>query len=217
MRSPPLPLLICLLLCACATTPDGQKTQAQGTGIGAVLGAIVGVAVTHDARGALIGGSVGGAGGYAYGTHVADKKAEYARREDILRASAKHAQQLSQYTERQNEYLTGEVARIGQTVQALRTQEMSAEARRSLSESARRKAGEVMGGIDYQLYQVRTEIARQQSALITEAREAQQSRQASSGEGVRLVGTAIRELESKKRALEAAKAQLQLIDPRRAY
>src|SRR5882762_6551911 len=87
-------LLSSVLLSGCAT--DAQKTRTQGAGAGAVLGSLIGLAVTHDARGALIGAAAGGAGGLLVGDQVARKKGQYARREDVLRGSAARAQQLAQ-------------------------------------------------------------------------------------------------------------------------
>jgi hypothetical protein len=78
----------------CASTPDGRKTQAQGSAIGAGAGAIVGGLIGGRA-GALWGAGIGGAGGFAYGTHVANKKAQYKTTEAwldacIVEAESKH-------------------------------------------------------------------------------------------------------------------------------
>jgi hypothetical protein len=207
--------VICLSLCACAT--DAQKTQGQGAGAGAVLGALIGVAVTHDARGALIGGAAGGLTGLGVGTAVAQKKAQYAARENTLHDSAQRAEQLAQQVQQRNQQLSGEVARLDATVQNLRTQEMSAEARRALLDRNQRSAQILLSGVDLQLQQVKAEIVRQQAVLTAEAQQAQQTQQASPADGVRLVQAGIRDLESDQRALEQARAQLALIDPRRAY
>jgi hypothetical protein len=81
------------MLTSCAETQEGRKTQAQGTGLGALLGAAVGAglgAAAGGGRGAAIGAAsgaaVGGAAGFAYGTHVAHQKAKYAKAEDWLNA-----------------------------------------------------------------------------------------------------------------------------------
>jgi len=71
---------------------------------------------------------------------------------------------------------------------------------------------------------VKGEIARQQAALAADAQQAQQTGHVSPPEGARLVQVSIRDLEanqrdleSNQRSLEEARAQLQLIDSRRAY
>jgi hypothetical protein len=81
------------MLAGCAETQEGRTTQAQGTGIGALLGAALGAGVgaaTGGGRGAAIGAAAGaaagGAAGFAYGTHVATQKAKYAKAEDWLNA-----------------------------------------------------------------------------------------------------------------------------------
>jgi Glycine zipper len=215
--TPNLPCLVAatLLLCACAT--DTQKTQAQGGGAGAVLGALIGVAVGHDARAALIGGAIGGAAGLAVGDSVAQKKAQYARREDALRGSAARAQQLARLTQQENEHLRGDVARLDRAVESLRTQEMSAQARRAASQNNQRMAAALSREVDLQLQTVKAELARQQALLASEAQQAQQTKRPSPQQAVHLVEAGMHDLESSQRMLEEAKAQLQLIDPRRAY
>lgn len=90
-------------LVGCAETQDGRTTQAQGTGIGAVLGAGLGAAIggltgggSGAARGAAIGALAGGTAGFAYGTHVATQKAKYARAEDWLNACIASARRENQ-------------------------------------------------------------------------------------------------------------------------
>ena len=60
----------------CASTSDGRKTQGEGTLIGAAGGGLIGAALGGK-KGALWGAGIGAAGGYAYGTHIANKKAQY--------------------------------------------------------------------------------------------------------------------------------------------
>jgi hypothetical protein len=215
-------VVACIFLSACAT--DKQKTEGQGAGAGAILGAIVGVAITHNVKGAAIGGAVGAGAGLAVGHHVAETKEQYAQREQILRESAQSAQQLAQYTRQQNAVISGDVARLELTVQNLQTQQASAEVRHAAVMRSSRKAETALNGVDLQLQQVKGEIARQQAALDADAQQAQQTGHASPAEGARLVRASItdlqanqRELESNQRALEEARAQLQLIDSRRAY
>lgn len=72
---------------------DTTRTKTEGTlagaGLGALLGAGVGALAGGGGRsiatGALIGAAAGGAGGYAYGSHVANKKKGYAASEERLR------------------------------------------------------------------------------------------------------------------------------------
>lgn len=83
-------LAVSIILTSCAVSPDGKLTQAQGAGIGAgaggVLGAIIGHQSGNSAQGALIGAGVGGLSGFIYGTHVANQKAKYKSAEEWLDA-----------------------------------------------------------------------------------------------------------------------------------
>lgn len=69
----------------CANTSDGRLAQGQGTAIGAGAGALLGAAL-GGRQGALIGAAVGGATGFAYGSHIANKKAQYKSTEEWLDA-----------------------------------------------------------------------------------------------------------------------------------
>ena len=208
-------LLLCILLCGCAT--DAQRTRTQGTTAGAVLGALIGAAITGDASGAAAGAALGGGAGALVGNQVALKKERYAKREDALRASAAKAQQLAQQTRAQNEQLTVDVARLERTIQDLRTRKISAQERRQQTLNSQRELAALLNGVEQRLPQVRAEIARQQVVMEAEAQIARDTREPSPEDGMRLVASSLRDLEMGARALERARAQLQLIDSKRAY
>jgi outer membrane lipoprotein SlyB len=92
---------ICLALAAalaaggCASTSDGKLAQAQGTGIGALLGAGLGYAI-GGGEGAKLGAALGAAGGFAFGTHIAKRKEQYANAELWLDACIAEANQTNQ-------------------------------------------------------------------------------------------------------------------------
>lgn len=83
--------LIIMSTTQCANTSDGRLAQAQGTGIGALIGGGLGYAVAGP-RGAAWGAGIGAATGMAYGTHVANQKAKYKSTEDWLDACIAQAQ-----------------------------------------------------------------------------------------------------------------------------
>lgn len=121
---------------SCATTADGRKTQAQGTAIGAVLGAVVGGAVGYATggerglvRGAAIGAGAGGVAGFAYGTHVAKKKAAYASREAWLDACIASAHRVNSNAYAYSRSLEGRIARLESRARAARTARNKSEAR----------------------------------------------------------------------------------------
>lgn len=78
-------------LIACAPTDDGWLAQAQGAGIGAAGGGVLGAIIGNNSglgtgRGALLGAVIGGTAGFAYGTHVANQKAKFKTTEGRLDA-----------------------------------------------------------------------------------------------------------------------------------
>ena len=75
----------------CASTQDGQLAQAQGTGIGAIGGGLLGAAI-GGRQGALIGAAIGSTAGFAYGSHIANKKAQYKSTEAWLDACISQAE-----------------------------------------------------------------------------------------------------------------------------
>jgi uncharacterized small protein (DUF1192 family) len=98
--------LVGVLLAGCATTSDSTRTKAEGTAVGAGIGAAVGAGLGYifgGTKGAIIGAGAGAAagsiGGYAYGSHVANRKQEYATQEDYLDALIVSAQNVNQRTD----------------------------------------------------------------------------------------------------------------------
>ena len=145
-----------LVIGGCATTPDGRKTQAQGTAIGAVLGAVVGGAVGYAAggrnglaRGAAIGAGAGAVAGFAYGTHVAKRMAEYSSREAWLDACIASAHRVNSNAYAYSRSLESRIARLESRSRAARVSHNQSEARSikhevaSLKVEARQKTGVV--------------------------------------------------------------------------
>jgi hypothetical protein len=113
-----------LLLSGCQNMSDRQVTQAQSTGGGAVLGAVLG-AVFGGARGAAIGSAAGAALGLGAGTLVAQRKQQYASDERFFDAQIQQTQarnwQLAQYNENLRRQIAGynrEIAMLQNQVEA---------------------------------------------------------------------------------------------------
>lgn len=111
--------LITFSLPQCATTEDGRLTQAQGTAIGAGSGALLGLAIgaatgNSDAalKGAAIGAALGGAGGFAYGSHIANKKAKYKSTEEWLDACITQAESKRKEAVAYNNKLNSQLSRL---------------------------------------------------------------------------------------------------------
>ena len=99
-------LLVVTLLVGCATMSDETRTKTEGTAVGAGVGAVAGGVLGYllggkqgAAIGAGAGAALGAGGGYLYGTHVANRKKEYAREEDYLDALIVNAQQVNDRTD----------------------------------------------------------------------------------------------------------------------
>jgi len=105
---------------------DRTRTQTEGTLVGAGAGAAVGAgigALAGGGRGALIGALigtvVGGVAGYGVGTHIANKKEEYASQEDWLDACLQDAHQKNEQLKQHNENLRAEIKRLDTQTAAL--------------------------------------------------------------------------------------------------
>jgi len=139
-------LTIVTFLCAqCAATDDGKLTQAQGTAIGSAGGALIGAAI-GGRQGALIGAAIGGASGFAYGTHVANKKAQYKSTEEWLDACIAEAETKRKAAVAYNQRLSKELARLQNEVNVAKA-----------------------AGDKRQLASLRRQIARERSAAQKEA------------------------------------------------
>ena len=108
-----------LALSGCATMSDRQQTVGGGAAVGAGLGAVLGY-VVGDGRGALIGAAIGGAAGALAGHVVAERKAQYASREDFLDAEAKRVAEYNATARDYNEQLRKDIARLSEEAETLR-------------------------------------------------------------------------------------------------
>jgi hypothetical protein len=111
--------LITFALPQCASTEDGRLAQGQGAAIGAVGGALLGAgigALTGDSqtalKGAAIGAAAGGAAGFGYGTHIANRKAQYKSTEEWLDACIVQAETRRKQAVAYNSRLNNQLARL---------------------------------------------------------------------------------------------------------
>lgn len=110
--------------CTQPNMTDSQRTKAEGTGVGVLLGAGIGAAV-GGRQGAMLGAALGGAAGFAYGSHVADQKAKYARKEDWLNACIADAKKTNRETRTYNASLRKKIKETQKLVREYRKNQAS--------------------------------------------------------------------------------------------
>jgi hypothetical protein len=111
--------LVSFTISGCAATPDGQKTQAQGTAGGAALGALTGFLTSGGSwQGAVTGAIAGGTAGFAYGSAVAARKAKYASAEAWLNQEIAIANQANARAVAYNQSLKRRLAAVEGRVSA---------------------------------------------------------------------------------------------------
>jgi hypothetical protein len=124
-------LSLCIALSGCAN--DQQRTETQGTTIGALGGAVVGAglgALTGLATGGgntqsiitgmIIGGAAGaaagGVAGYQWGKQVAIKKSQYQSSEAYLQANIAQAQAVTLAAQKANTKLASQIAKYNSQI-----------------------------------------------------------------------------------------------------
>jgi len=111
--------VICALLPGCATTSDQNRTKAEGTAVGAVLGGLLGYAV-GGGRGAAIGAVAGAGVGFLVGNEVAKRKQAYANTEEFLDAEIAGTQEYNRTALAYNQKLSKDIAALEKESTTLR-------------------------------------------------------------------------------------------------
>jgi hypothetical protein len=114
-------LLVFALLPGCATMSDTNRTQAEGTGVGAVLGGLLGYAV-GGGKGAAIGAAAGAGLGFLVGNEIAKRKQAYATTEEFLDAEISNTQEYNKTAIAYNAKLSKDVATLEKQSKTLRAQ-----------------------------------------------------------------------------------------------
>src|SRR5262249_11063909 len=172
MRKTVSMILVTGLLAGCAGLSDTERTTTEstliGTGAGAAVGAGIG-ALVGGGRGAAIGAGVGGVvgtgAGYAWGSHVASKRAEYARQEDYLKPLRASARETEEQTRQYNAALTAEIQRLDRETARLVHQYQQRRIARSALQRSRQETAAKLAEAEQRLQHVETEIQMQQRAL----------------------------------------------------
>lgn len=145
-----LPIIIVISLgmtgCTQPNMTDSQQTKAEGTGVGILGGALLG-SLVGGKKGAAWGAALGGVAGYAYGSHVANEKAKYARKEDWLNACISSAQKVNRSTRSYNAKLSRKIADTKRLVRLYKQNKASKSqmrAQKKLIDSERRTANKML-------------------------------------------------------------------------
>jgi hypothetical protein len=160
--------LVVALLGGCATT-DEQRTKAEGAGVGAVIGGLVGYAVDRE-RGAAIGALIGGGAGYVVGNEIAKRKQAFATTEDFLDAEIARVDEFNRTTSAYNARLRQDIARLDVEAEQLRAQYDAGQVRK---DGLQAKRGELQQRIATSRDLEKTLAAEYeiQSAILREQRE----------------------------------------------
>ena len=114
-------LLVFALLPGCATMSDQNRTKAEGTGVGAVVGGLLGFAI-GGGRGAAIGAAAGAGLGFLVGNEIAKRKQAYASTEDFLNAEIANTQEFNKTAIAYNAKLSKDVTALEKQSKTLRAQ-----------------------------------------------------------------------------------------------
>jgi uncharacterized protein YcfJ len=112
-------LIVCLLLSGCASMSDQDRTKAEGAGVGAVLGGLLGYAV-GDERGLAIGVAAGAGLGYLLGNEISKRKQAYASSEEFLDAEIASTHEFNRTTMAYNKKLSEDIDTLEKESKSLR-------------------------------------------------------------------------------------------------
>lgn len=161
------------MMSGCATMDDGQKTQAQGLGIGAIAGAGIGALVSkatggHATDGAIIGGVLGGMAGGLYGNHVARKKAAYASTEDYLDVCVADAAKVRGEAEAFNVALQQDLDKMDARTTELLAAAQSGQSRKAELNALRNQGKTTLADAEKRMKSINAELELQRQVLAEE-------------------------------------------------
>lgn len=162
---------------ATRTTTEGALT---GMAVGAGLGALVGGLVTGSDGaiiGAAIGGALGGLAGTAVGKHIADKKKDYASREEWLDACITQARDVNEKTVAYNKQLKTEIADLDKQSTKLAADFKRKKVTTDTLVAENNAVQERKAQVDTTIAQLEDEVVNQKK-VVADARSGQNSREA---------------------------------------
>ena len=166
-------IVVMIFFTGCANMSDTNRTKAEGAGYGAAggaaLGALVGLLAGGNTKSVLAGAAIGAAagliGGYAYGSHVANKKAEYASEEDYLNACIASARKINNDTRKYNASLGRDIKRLDKKINRLVAKYNKQQVSRSNLYKEKKKVESMLATANQKLKRAKDEVSIQKQVL----------------------------------------------------
>ena len=117
-------------LSGCATMDDQDRTKAEGAGVGAVLGGLIGLAVGGK-KGAAIGAVLGAGAGVFVGGEVAKRKQQYASTEEAIAGEMQQTEIFTQSVRAENHQLEQDIDIYNEQIASLNANIQSGKESRS--------------------------------------------------------------------------------------
>lgn len=197
----------------CAIT-DANRTRAEGAAAGAVIGTVLGNALSRNRNSVPVGAAIGAIIGFLFGNGVAQEKATYAQQEQYLIQLAKRAEDRAVETAEFNNQLQQEVAALQALNEYIDSQRLDLSERNRLATDQNARANALLFQTNQQIAVVRQDLASLREVIAAAQRDGALRQQELSA-SLQLVANQTAALEEQHLALARAAAQLQLIDTRR--
>ena len=165
-----LPALLILLVGCTNIQNDATRTRTEGAVAGCAAGAVLGSLLGDNRKSVAAGCAAGGVAGYAVGSHVANKKRQYANEEAYLRDVLLQAQNQNRAISELNRQLLADIDRLHQQEKTLYRNYQTERARKlaatQMQEDARQRLQQVRQAIartDQELQVQRQVLAQEKS------------------------------------------------------
>lgn len=201
----------------CTNIKDDQtRTKTEGTavgaGAGAVIGGLLGQLIGGDTAGTLIGAAVGalaGAGaGYAYGSHVANEKSKYAKREDWLNACIASAQKVNADTRAYNDQLAQQVQKLDKETKALAAAYQKRQVKEAQLEKEQVKVDKQLASAKDKLERAKAELDMQEKVLADAEEHGNKKQAVALDKQIKQLKAQINELEGHTESLASISARM---------
>lgn len=180
---------------------DRSVTQAQGAITGCLVGAGIGLLIKLSPTAGVLGCMAGGLAGYAYGDHVAGKKAAYKSQEEYLSAVIAQSTKVRDETHAVTLQLKQEIA-LMKTQNANKKQTLNSATTNAVNLNQQKVHREkLLASSKTAMENVDREIEIQKKVIKDEAK-------ASKPQTIMLASIRVGELEQEQKALKVALAQI---------